>query len=368
MAVNFEITGGGSSLTADVVDGGIPSRSRPNGLVVYTTPYEVDNYEAITGADVDGNTNLAINGTAYAATVENIHNGIDNAYWTSSATTGTWTFNSATQAHSGTNSISGVATVGGDVARFDAPASIDSADYEFMIGWIYITSLGTGGGTKALNVQVYNSSDVALGNTVNIYDYVNLAQLNVWQKFEIPLSDFGSLGNDLDRMDLLVVNTSGQAVDFYLDDWTIESVGGREFFIKPTNSELTHITKLEFTIAATDATTRDNDLNPIGFGFGSALTNGLKFKRNQTGYPVVDYDIMNNLQMLSFPGAKLEWLIGDGTTAAVKFSLNYPVALELNNLNNDYLSITVADNLSSNISITFTAVAHTVRKPDLTSF
>ena len=168
MSAKFEITGGGRNKTASVVQGGTPNRDRPTGLVVYSDDYEVRNYEGIFATDIDGNTNLAIDGTAYPAQEDNIHNGIDNAYWTASATSGTWTFNSATQAHTGTNSISGTATVNGNVARFDRASSIDPTDYIRLEGWIYISSAGTGGGTKALNVQLYNSSNVALNGAVNI--------------------------------------------------------------------------------------------------------------------------------------------------------------------------------------------------------
>lgn len=368
MAVNMNITGGGQNKTATVFEGGTPNRFRPTGLVTYTEPFEITNYEGIFATDADGNNNLAIDGTAFPALEDGVHNGGDTAYWTPTASVGTWDFASGTQANTGSASISGTATTNGATARFDRASSIDPADYVRLEGFIYIDSEGTGGGTKALNIQLYDSANTPLNGVINIYDYITLSNTGVWQQFQIPLSVFGDIGNDVDRLDLIVTNTSGQPVDFYLDDIMFSSQGGREFFIRPFGGELTKVYALELVITATDSTTRDNDVNPLGFGFGSSLTQGIVFKRNQVGYPEQAFPLLTNLSMLSFPGADMTFLVGDGTTAAMKLRLPYNVPLELNNLNDDYLSLIVQDDLSSNISITFSAVAATVRKPDLTSF
>ena len=365
MAIGFQIEGHSKGRSAAVQEGGSVGRYRPNGLITYQMPYETGNYTPIIATDEDGNIDLAIDGTTYAAVVENIHNGTDNTYWTASATVGTWTFDSVAQAYDGTKSIDGTGTTDGDIARFDG-TTINPNSYTKFQAKLYFTSFPSVG-NKALNVQFYNSSNVAVGNSINMYDYVNTSLLNTWQIVEIPLSDFDGLEEDVDRMDLTVVNTQGSPVDFYLDGIDLESKGGREFFLTPVKDEVTHITSLELSFVATSASTRNNDIDPTGFGFGSALTKGMIFKTNQTNYDQFSYTLTQNSDFFTFPGAEISHLYGDGTTAMFKFKLKYDTPLELNPNTRDYLSITVQDNLSSYGTIKFLGAGNILRRPDLTS-
>lgn len=365
MAVGFQIEGHSKGRSAEVQAGSSKSRARPNGLVTYQMPFEVENFAPITATAVDGSTNLAIDGTAFAASVVNVHNGIDNVYWTATATSGTWTFNSVTQAFDGTRSIDGSATVNGATAQFDG-TTLNPNDYSRFKVRVYISQFNSTG-TKALNIQMYDSTNTAVGNPVDILDYISPAIENVWQLADIPLSDFGNLGTDVDRLDIIVVSTQGNPIDFYLDALEFESVGGREFFIRPVNDETTHIHSMEMVFKATDAATRTNDVSPNGFGFGSALPIGVVYKASQATYTPFEYTLTENFDFFRFPGAETGPVIGDGTTAMFKHLLKYDTPVELNPRTGDYLSIRVNDDLSAYGTIYFTASASVLRKPDLTS-
>lgn len=369
MSARVLIGGNGRHTYADLIEGGTSARRRPSGLSVYSSNYEVETYFQTYATDVDGSTLMNIDGTAFAPTVENVHNGTDNAYWTASATAGTWTFNSATQAHSGSFSIDGTATANGSIARLDAAAPIDPADFIQFVGSAYISGSGTGGGTKSLTLQFYNSSNVAVGNAVNLYAYVNINSLNAWQDFAIDLGDFGVLGNDVDRLDLTVINTNGQAVDFYLDDMFISSAGGREFKLIPIEGELTKIYEIEMTLVGAHGATAATafDLNPNGFGFGAALTEGLVFTRNISGFVSRSVTLMDNKGFAIIPGFKFEPVFADATNGVMKAKFTYSQPLELNPLTGDNISLVVQDDLSGITSLTFGASATVVRKPDLTS-
>lgn len=365
MAVNVNIGGNGRTAHATIIEGGSSSRYRPVGLAVYTQKHDIEYYDTVFATDVAGATNLALDGTSYVADTEDVHNGIDNAYWTASATVGTWTFNSAAQAHTGTNSIDATATVNGDVARFDAGASIVPSEYEYLEGWIYITGSGTGGGTKSINVQLYDSSNNPIGGSRNIVDYVNIDTLNSWQQFQIPLLDFGlNLGGDLDRLDIVIVNTSGQPIDFYLDDMRFTETGGRSFkVISPDDTHL-NVYTLDLTIVDGTTVTGTDAFNPVGFGFGSALTTGLLFRVFVEGSKNKEYVVKTNADFLSFPGASLNLVAGNGTNGIMKLRFQYPAPLELNHTVDDRMELIVRDDLSGLTSMVAAAGTTRLYKPD----
>ena len=68
---------------------------------------------------------------------EEVHDGTDNAYWTGTAISGTWTFDSTDQANTGTKSIDGTDTVNNSIAQLAKGASLDVTSYVAITGYIY---------------------------------------------------------------------------------------------------------------------------------------------------------------------------------------------------------------------------------------
>lgn len=364
MSISVNIGGNGRTAHATIIEGGSDSRKRPVGLAVYTEKYDVEYFQPVEASDIDGSVSLNIDGTAFPADTDNVHNGIDTVYWTASATAGTWVFNSVTQAHTGTNSIDGTATVNGSIARFDRASSINPSDYEFLSGWVYISAAATGGGTKSLNVQLYNSANAAIGASVDIYNYVDTTTLNTWLEFKIPMVAFGTnLGNDLDRLDLVIINTAGQPFDFYLDDLQFTEVGGRAYTIRADQGTHTNVYALELTFLDNTTVVGTNQLNPLGFGFGSALAAGLLFRMQVGAVLTLEKSLKTNADILSFPGAELNFLAGNGTTAIMKATLPFRVPVELNHTIDDYLRITVRDDLSGLLDLKFAAATTLIYDP-----
>lgn len=370
MSSRVLIGGNGRHTYADLVEGSRGARTRPSGLSVYTTDYEVETYFQTYAIDEDGSIFMNIDGTAYPTAEENIHNGTDTAYWTASATSGTWTFNSVTQAFDGSQSIDGTATTNGAIAQFDKASSVDPTQYILFQGALYISGTGTGGGTKALTVQFYNSSNVAVGSAINLYDYITVDSQNTWQVFSIPLSVFGTLGNDIDRMDLQVINTSGQPIDFYIDALKFVGSGGRVFTLSPIENQLTKIYELEMTYEGAHGATAATafDLTTTEFGWISGLTEGLEFSRQISGFDTRSITLNTNVDFAIIPGFKFEPVFADGTNGVMKAKFIYSKPLELNPLTGDKIIFVVKDDLSSITTLTFGASATVVRKPDLTSF
>jgi hypothetical protein len=91
----------------------------PGGLVVYSEPRKVFVPEIRFFAAASGAIDMNIDPTG-SGTDENIHNGLDNTYWTASNLVGAnFVFNSTDQANGGTQSIDATATVNNDAALFE---------------------------------------------------------------------------------------------------------------------------------------------------------------------------------------------------------------------------------------------------------
>ena len=114
----------------------IGGNKTPAGIVAYTEKLragrsKVDSLINDTfGADMNQD-------VTFGGDPEHIHNGIDNAYWTASALSGTWDFNSATQMNTGDFSVDATATINNDTALFSDATTTDMSGFTAMTGFIY---------------------------------------------------------------------------------------------------------------------------------------------------------------------------------------------------------------------------------------
>ena len=178
MSIKSHITDPTSGIKASV-DNALGTES--NALVVATRPLktfatQVDFFINPTYG-VEMNKNVAVGGTPVP-----IHNGTDAVYWTASAISGTWTFDSVTVAHAGTKSIDATATANNDVMQIAKGSAQALTGYTAITGWIYISSWGTVG-TRNIEIYGWNTATgLIVGNAVNINDRVSTIILGSWQK------------------------------------------------------------------------------------------------------------------------------------------------------------------------------------------
>lgn len=355
MSLKTNIVGAGNNQYAHVEDGFREGRHKPRGLVTYGLNYEFEvNAPRYAVNDTYGN-RMNVNGTSSGAT-DGIHDGIDSVLWTASALSGTWVFNSTTQAFAGTNSIDATGTVDTDQALFTRASSIDPATYNTVEGAIYIDSWSSSG-TKDVTLQ-FRLAGAPVGNLINLSGYINTTSTGSWQVFSIPTAAFGFSGS----VDELVVTTvdigAGPPPNYYLDalkfQATSAGTGPQTFTIEPDYDELLRCYGISWTIvdnyAPATAVGGALGLSYDKFGGLSALTNGVLTRRIQ-GQEVLFTNITKgNSDIITAAGGELVEFWHDGTNTYTKFYVRFGAPVDLNGRERDKFEFIVRDNLSSLIT------------------
>jgi hypothetical protein len=328
-------------------------------LTVSTRELKTYNSKVVFFENETNGANMNVN-AALGGVPVNIHDGIDNPYWTASAISGAWTFNSAAQNHTpaGANSIDATATNNNDTAQITAGAPQALSGYVSLSGWIYITGWSTSG-TKGVEIFGWDTGAPAIeGVAVDIGDYINTAAFNTWQQFVIPLGDMGLTGLTIDAIRIVTIDVgAGPPPNYYLDDIQIEQTGtALEYFIRPDDGTWLHVETVQFTIAdaytgiVTVAGATENATMP-GIPYDAllgvaALTVGITYQFIQDGN-VSNIAVVNQLSdLLQLPDTELINSISDGTNTLVtiKQDLSYPITLKSED--NDRMRILINDNLS----------------------
>jgi len=259
-----------------------PQTMLPNGVVAFTEPYRKGaNSSLIYINDTYG---VDLNQSAvFTGTPEGIHNGTDTVLWTASALSGTWTFDSTTQAQAGTKSIDASSAGNNREMQLQDGTSITVNDYVALSGWIYITSWVVDSSQVSFRTR---NSGVEQGNTLNLSDHITVSTMNSWQKFSIPMSAFGLAGTDI--IDQLVIKQEASAPNYFLDTLQWEETGGSiPFTVRPRPGTIFHIKNATFFVAATEnSTLADASMQNITYTefFGlSTLTIGVSLETQQGG-------------------------------------------------------------------------------------
>lgn len=161
---------------------------------------------------------LDIVDTTAFTTIESVYNA-DDTLWTFSiieSNPNDFTV-SAAENHTvgGTQSLSYSGSEDGDIAQFNKGEDIDLTEYNQLTGWIYITDWGGGD-----NIQFYGydtQTDVVVGNSINLSDYITTATQDTWQRFNIPLADMGLSTETIDAIRMEMVGV-GAPPNGYIDD------------------------------------------------------------------------------------------------------------------------------------------------------
>ena len=342
--------------SASGIKAGVVERFNTNTLAVATTPLTSYGMKVLPflnetyGADL--NKNVTLGGTPAT-----IHNGIDVVLWTASAISGTWTFDSTTVAHAGSKSISGIATGKNSTAQLAKGSTQALTGYVAISGWIYLTAWGAG--TQHLQFFGWNvSTGVMVGNSVNLDAYIDTSTLGSWQKFVIPLSAMGLVGETVSAFRVVVTATT-TAPDFYLDDLVIEETGSPIVYtVKPEQGESLLIEKvIVFMADALASTLADAALPNLAYNklLGvTALTTGLTLQitRKQQVTGIVFKQLSD---ILLFPITKIVGSGSDGTNTWIQLERTFAEPIVLEAIEEDQISITVNDDLSGLLLFKVTA-------------
>lgn len=331
--------------------------SEDNFLQVVTKDYyKWDNYVTPFVNDIFGN-NLAINASPSGAP-EEVHNGTDSSLWTASSITGTWTFNSTNQAHTGTKSINGTATVNNDVAQIAKGSNLDLTDYTSLSGWIYITAWSLVG-VKEINIQGWDVGVGAVGTIVDIGDYVVKNDLNTWQKFTIPLSDMSLTTSTIDAIRISISSTGGGTPsDFYLDDIRFQSAGtgpGTQIYtVNSIAGKVLRINKIAWNFVANyDSSLANSSMPNLSYDdlLGNSLDGGLVYNRRQNGEVKSAIIVRTLLDLTERPNTNIVNVFYDGTNTYLKAEWEFAEPQELYYPPRDQLRITISDDLSIGFNV-----------------
>jgi hypothetical protein len=347
MSLKVEITGamsGNGKGPAEIYNPSIEGRGGKAGLLVYNEERLQWKQRTILFTSEDGSRNMNVNGTV-SGTPDNIHDGVDNVYWTAVATTGTWDFESTTQFHSGAKSIQAINMSDGDVATISKGSDLAFANFAAVSGWIFITKVNVL--NNEFNITFYGSS-VQVGTSVNILDYVDSGTLNTWHQYIIPKSDFGILTQTIDELTVSVVRNTGAAPGFYLDDMQIEETSGIKFIAKPATGEVFEFQRVELyfedALASTlaDATMPFLKLDGI---LGITPTIGFTLQRFENRAPQITVVFKTLSDMMSLTYRTLDYG-SDGTKTFLKMVSELSQNSKLIEQNSDRLEITINDDFT----------------------
>lgn len=308
-------------------------------LISRTLPHVNDTY----GSDMNIN-------AAFGGTPEPIHNGLDSTLWTATSIgTGTWNFNSSTQAHSGTYSIDGSSTQNGSICNIEDGGNLTG--YAFLSLWVYLTKFSE---NKNNEIYLYfweNTGDTIVGNSVMLSAYIDITSLGSWQKANIPLSDMGITTESIDalRIEVQSDTPSTQAPNFYLDDIQLEESGGYIYDAVPRPNTMFFITSFRTTVEANvDIRLADGqalNLDPDKLFGLTYLTNGILQIISQSGEIKFTSQIHAIADYLQIPNVEIKNVLSTGTKTLLTIDTNLPEPFLL--AEGDYSRIILSDDLSS---------------------
>jgi len=329
------------------------------GLITYTRPlieYEPLNIPALN--DTYGN--QIAQDFSQSGTPDQIHDGEDSVLWTASAISGTWTFNSAAQAHSGVQSVDATSTVNASIAQFAKGSDLTLANYVALTGWIYITAWSAIG-TKEVKIYGWDTGTAMQnGDQLNLADYVDNFTFNSWQKFAIPLSDFNFSGATVDAVRVQTIDIGGgPPPDYYLDDLQFEELGDPAAFdITPPTGKRFLVHKFRYTLVdAYAGTLADATMPNLSYNKLLGVTSlpvGLIFTRFKGNTPA-GRAVIHNVGDAVIAGAEIINIMSDGINTSITILREFSEPIILDSAQKDIIRISAADDISGLISLTAVA-------------
>lgn len=277
--------------------------------------------------------------------------------WIGSAITGVWDFASTDESHSGTVSVDGSATVDGDIAEFDAEVAVDLTGSIFLTGWIILTAYPAVG-TKSINIYGYYSG-ATVGTSANLFNYIDTAELDVWQPFIIPLAEMDLSTATISSIRIETsYSLAASQVDFYLDDIHITQGTRIEYRVTPPDDTELIITHIGMVVCASYDSTLANATVPnipCETFMGLTLSNGLRYHVEVDGVIIDDDTMYDLLDFMTLMDMHIVNHGGNATELWIYMEHNLEIPLRLKGSTDDHLSVELLDNFSSLVRFNWTA-------------
>ena len=350
-----------TKLSASVTKPVIAGKNTLAGLVTYTDPLIFYDQDVLFFSHDDFGINMNQD-FAPSGVPEQVYNGSGTGDWTPSSIAGTWDFVSTDQVLTGNTSIDGTSTVNND--RFlltDTDVSIGMGDYAGLHGHIYITSWSSEG-TKEIEVQA-RLSGVDIGGAANLTDFITTGTTNEWQDFFIEKSFLGLSNEHINEVTFRTIdNGPGSPPNFYFDEmfWLAKGANGpTTFTIVPEVGEQSFISETVIFISHDVSSVEIAD--PTTFAGLSELTNGISLISRTNGITRFATPISTISDLIQIPSAFVE--VGGGITNSwIQVRSKFDPPLEFKDVKQQFISLTVSDDLSSLLRMRMSARRLTERE------
>lgn len=348
------ITDPKSKVTASVIDGiEVPA------LAVATRDLKVFNNKSLMfinetyGSNM--NQNATFGGTPILVYDENAGTPTE---WSTSALSGTWTFNSATQHYNGSVSIAQITTNPGNnnvTMVLSKGSNQDLTGYTAITLWIYLTAAGTG----AINFGGY-AAGILVGNLVNIKTYINTGNLNMWQKATISLTVLNLTNKIVDSFRVTKVT---RETAFYLDYIRIQETGGPiPYSIQPTIGTWLYIKKIRWAFVDAYSSALVNNSMPLipynSFLGVSKLANGISAARKSNGEIQYTAIFQQMLDLMTSATANIVNYGSDGTNTWVILESELATPIILKSEYQDSLTYSVNDDMTGLLEFKMSAACY----------
>jgi len=345
MTVGTYIQDPKTQLKAEVVN-----EDEKNALVVATRELKTYSNKINFFTNPDNGSQIAID-ASQGGTPIGVHNGIDTVLWTGSSIVGTDVdFNSATRPRTGTYSVEVDEPGLLDTWQFAKGSSQDLTGYVSLTIWVNVDRLWDAGDS----ISVYGwdtGTGTIVGNEVNLEDYIDPFDFDVWQKASIPFADMGLENETIDAFRMKVEGEAGRNFELFIDDMQIEETGAPVIYtVKPDRGTWLHIDKLMvFYADAYTGVVADGTMPSIPYdsilGMG-ALRSGIVYQRIQNGEVQNSFPIRQHGDLMNLSKAEVTGCGSDGTNSWVSVSVDFSAGIILKYETRDELRITISEDLS----------------------
>ena len=280
---------------------------------------------------------------AFGGTPELIFDGgSGGTEWTGSSSDGEWDFADA-----------GVVTVDhapdGTVALFSKGSTISSGSYTALTGSVDLDNYSPA--TQSMDVQ-FQIGGVPVGDPVVLDSFINTGDF-ASQTFTIPLANFNLGGVNVDEFTITVNRSAGHNPHVSFDDFTMQETGTPAIFkafAADTKSDF-HVSKVRFVLVdAIAGTVANGTMQGLAYDqiLGvSSLANGINVQVVSDGVAEISASLKQLSDMLGI-GADITESTSDGvnTMIVVELVFSQPVILRRGLEDQDFISITISDDLS----------------------
>lgn len=324
------------------------------GLVVATRPLKQQDIFVRPFINPTYGIDMNIN-AAYSGTPDHVHDGTDNSYWTASAISGVkFTFNSTDQNNTagGSKSVLSNRAAVGDTAQFAKGSSVDLSGYVAITLYVYVDDNWAEDDSVVLYGWDTGTASI-IGTSIAMEDYFEWGSFDTWHKIAIPFADMNLENETIDALRFEIVAQDGLQPKFYVDDIRIEQTGSpAQFILRPDKGTWFRVAKSRLSIvAAYDTSVADGTVPGFAYDniLGTTITNGVIYTEIGT-LNSYSWAIRNLSDIFQIPAMDDFQKIGDGTNAMVTFTFSSIDGVNQSTIlkaeNNDYLSLTIQDDLS----------------------